>query len=246
MHINLMRRSSAIDWSRMAHSYLLSVRATMGGPLRVVWPALAIALVSLAGCGTSTTPNAPSSTTPSSSPQPSVSSSAPLGQAKQFSSPELGVSFRYPSDWQLTPPAPFDAQGNASVSAMDPDHSGGLTLLVSSPATAGGKSPGPFSNATRADLDMAVQSFAPEAKILDSTLAYLDDLRLAQVEYISGPSAVGNEPRSHAIYFASGFAAAGSQVTFAVDAVRSAWKKQEPTLRAILDSMRFSQPKGTP
>jgi hypothetical protein len=203
---------------------------------------VALAFLSLAGCGTSTAPDTASPATGSPSPAPVVTSSGSAGETTQFSSPELGVSFRYPSSWRLTPATPFDAEGKAGVSVVSPDRAA-LTLMVSSPEAASGSSPGPFRDATKADLDMAV-AFMVEAKVLASELAYLDGLRLAQVEYISGPSALGNEPRSHAIYAASGFAADGSQVSFGMDAPRSERKMQEPVLRAILDSMRFSQPQG--
>lgn len=150
---------------------------------------------------------------------------------KTFSSPALGVSFRYPATWHLSVEPVKKGGGGVSVAA--PGDSAGVSVDVVFIEHA------PFSFSAADGMLLSDTKQANEGAGAQVSLRTVGGLRLVEVE--SETTALG--PKYHSFEYNSGIF---SNAHLKIDAgyADSQTAREKATVQAILASMHFSQPKG--
>jgi hypothetical protein len=204
---------------------------------------LAAAVLVIAGCG--------STASPSASPSPTPSRVAFTVPTKTFSSPAMGVAFRYPASWRWKDIGDPATSGNFFVVFSDPALRAGQPLLllhvsVRLPALAAQQSITPFKDAGPGDLQQARVSTLG-AHVLRGGFVRLDGLRLAEVEYRANGRSLLTRPRAHRLALVSGkpiVPPGVSTVEINVGGPPVVWQRERSAFAAILASLRFTTPEG--
>ena len=231
--LNEERDRLSLDGAGRLRLSTVNVEPTTGKPL---WPAVHVTLSKLSESSVQPTP--------SSSP-----SAAFTVATKGFDSPALGISFRYPASWRLSPPDPaaLVTAGRAAALCLSPRDAkvkGGVYVTCTmSIRVLNHKSPPPFMDALlSAALGLQKSDYDHIGFVR------IDGLRLLSAERDGGgvqPLWATSPWRMRVL--ASRMATQPpwpSQVEVWLGAPISQWGAAEQTLDAIQASMRFSTPKG--
>jgi hypothetical protein len=219
-------------------------------------PALALliaaALLVIAGCG-ATAPSHSSSPSPT---PPSVAFTVPT---KTFSSPQLGIAFRYPASWRLMSAdfgSTFATYGIANLavhSLRGAQTQGAVELMVESGRIYQQKPALPYMSVgpTAARVARKFQKAAKQPKLPVERfgLVTVGGLRLLSAEHAGGAPAPfwgSGQWRERRLYSRDSTAPQyPTMVEITVTAPKGQWLAAQATLDAILASMRFSTPQMT-
>jgi hypothetical protein len=217
--------------------------------LKVTIAILAALGLLMAGCGTAASSQHPASPTPS--PVPAITGPPFTVPTKTFHNTQLGIAFRYPASWQMTPSnyrSTFKTGGIASVDVGSPrgaGRQGAVHLLVSSARIYQHKPPRPYMDAP---LSMASGFLEAKAKPTDIGFVRIDRLRLVSAVTSEGamlPASSKDAWRVQVLFSRPAEEPPwATTVQIEVGCPQSGWQAEQPLLDAILSSMRFSPPTG--
>jgi hypothetical protein len=216
--------------------------------LKITIAILAVGLLT-AGCGTAAPSQQPASPAPS--PAPAITGPPFKVPTRTFQSTQLGIAFRYPASWRMTPSnyrATFKTGGIASVDVGSPRgarRQGAVHLLVSSARIYQHKPPRPYM-----DAPLSMASGFLEAKMKPADIGFVRIDRLRLVSAVTGESAMLPASSKGAWRVRVLFSRPAEEPPWAtavqieVGCPQSGWQAEQPLLDAILASMRFSTPTG--
>jgi hypothetical protein len=217
--------------------------------LKIAIAILAAVGLIMAGCGTSASSQHPASPAPS--PVPAITGPPFTVPTKTFQSAQLGIAFRYPASWHMTPSnyrSTFKTGGIASVDVGSPrgaKRQGAVHLLVSSARIYQHKPPRPYM-----DAPLSMASGFLEAKVKPTEIGFvrIDGLRLVSAVTSEGAmlSASSKDAWRVQVLFSRPDVEPpwATAVQIEVGCRQSRWQAEQPLLGAILASMRFSTPTG--
>ena len=204
---------------------------------------LAVAVLLLAGCGSAVPVD-------SASPSPGASAAGFTVPTRLFSSPELGISLRYPATWRQNTLGSLKTLGTEALVFKSPTTRAPqavVEVMVTSGRVLLGKPPLPFTDAKAIDLRLA--TIPPEERVLRAGFTELDGLRLTEIESDDTVLTPANKGLWHTIELQSGsgplsVGPSGSRVDIGLQAPVQDWRAEKATLLAVLATTRFTRPKG--